>query len=170
MSKYYNPKRAKNLFNPLSDEPFRLSRSKIDLFLNCPRCFYLDRRLGIAAPSGPAFTLNVAVDVLLKKEFDTHRAKGTPHPLMHTYGVKAVPFRDPRMGAWRENFVGVQYLHVPTNLLVFGAVDDLWVADDGKTIHIVDYKATSKEGEIELSDTKWHNQYRRQMEVYQWLG
>ena len=34
---------------------------------------------------------------------------------------------------------------------------------------MVDYKATSKEGEVELTDAKWHNSYRRQMEVYQWL-
>ncbi|MDO8469489.1 MAG: PD-(D/E)XK nuclease family protein [bacterium] len=162
-------RRTRNIYDPASSEPFKLSRSKLDLFLNCPRCFYLDRRLGIAPPPGPAFTLNVAVDVLLKKEFDIHRAQGTPHPLMHAYGLKAVPFRDPRMGVWRENFVGVQHLHTPTNFLVFGAVDDLWVADEGTMIHVVDYKATSKDGEVELGDTKWHNQYRRQMEVYQWL-
>ncbi|MEK7077575.1 MAG: hypothetical protein AAB928_00560, partial [Patescibacteria group bacterium] len=70
MSQYYNPRRSRNLFNPDSKTPFRLSRSKIDLFLNCPRCFYLDRRLGVAQPPGYPFALNSAVDKLLKKEFD----------------------------------------------------------------------------------------------------
>ena len=168
-----NFKKIKKNFDPLlhgkeSAEPFKISRSKIDLFLNCPRCFYLDRRLGISQPSGPAFTLNVAVDTLLKKEFDIHRAKNTTHPLMEAYGIDAVPFDHPDIDKWRENFVGVQYLHEPTNLLIFGAVDDIWQTPDG-TLHVVDYKATSKAGEIELEDTKWHNQYRRQMEVYQWL-
>ena len=74
MPKYYNPKRTKNIYDPASKNPFKLSRSKIDLFLECPRCFYLHRRLGVGRPPGYPFTLNVAVDALLKKEFDIHRA------------------------------------------------------------------------------------------------
>jgi len=42
---------AKKLFDPKSDKPFALSRSKVELFMDCPRCFYLDRRLGIARPA-----------------------------------------------------------------------------------------------------------------------
>ncbi|MDE2311681.1 MAG: PD-(D/E)XK nuclease family protein [Patescibacteria group bacterium] len=168
MAEYYKAKRSYGIFDPKSNQPYKLSRSKLDLFLNCPRCFYLDRRLGVGQPSMPAFTLNVAVDALLKKEFDVHRARQTTHPLMAKYGLKAVPFMHPNMGQWRENFVGVQFLHKPTNFLVFGAVDDIWQTPDG-VLHVVDYKATSKDGEVELENTKWHNQYRRQMEVYQWL-
>lgn len=41
------------LYDPASSAPFALSRSKVELFLDCPRCFYLDRRLGVARPSGP---------------------------------------------------------------------------------------------------------------------
>jgi hypothetical protein len=33
---------------------------------------------------------------------------------------------------------------------------------------VVDYKATSKEGEVNL-DADWQDGYRRQIEVYQWL-
>lgn len=161
-------RRAKNIFDPHSSTPFKVSRSKVDLFLNCPRCFYLDRRLGVGQPSGPPFTLNVAVDALLKKEFDAHRVRGEAHPLMRAYGVPAVPFVHEKMGEWRENFVGVQYLHPSTNLLLFGAVDDIWRSDRGE-LHVVDYKATSKEGEVELTDAKHHLQYKRQMEFYQWL-
>ena len=84
MSKYYNPKNTRNIFKPESKEPFRLSRSKIELFIDCPRCFYLDRRLGTGRPPGFPFSLNSAVDTLLKKEFDIHRAKGAPHPLKNT--------------------------------------------------------------------------------------
>ena len=165
----YARSRRLPLFSPSSREPFKLSRSKLDMFMQCARCFYLDRRLGIAPPSGPVFTLNVAVDTLLKKEFDIHRAHGTQHPLLKTYGVDAVPLQHPDIDTWRTNFVGIQHLHVPTNFLVFGAVDDLWVNSKGQR-HVVDYKATSKAGEVaELQDTKWHNQYRRQVEVYQWL-
>ena len=63
-------KRVRNLFNPKSASVYRLSRSRLENFVNCARCFYLDRRLGIEVPPIPAFTLNSAVDHLLKKEFD----------------------------------------------------------------------------------------------------
>jgi hypothetical protein len=159
--------RTRNIFDPGSTEPFRLSRSKIEFFLECPRCFYLDRRRGIARPDGPPFTLNVAVDHLLKKEFDAHRIDGRAHPLMTTYGVEAVPFKHPLMDEWRDALRGVAHLHQSSNFLVFGAVDDIWQARDGK-LHVVDYKATSTVREITLDD-EWKGSYKRQVEVYQWL-
>ncbi len=168
MSKYYQARRTKDLFDPVSRAPFRISRTKLDLFLNCPRCFYLDRRLGVAQPPSFPFNLNTAVDTLLKKEFDIHRAHGTPHPLMKTYGVDAVPFQHEKMDEWRDSLrAGVQYLHVPTNFLVTGGVDDIWINRDGELI-VVDYKATAKNGEVSI-DAPWQIAYKRQMEVYQWL-
>jgi CRISPR/Cas system-associated exonuclease Cas4 (RecB family) len=148
-------------------EPFRISRSKIDLFVECPRCFYLDARLGVKRPSLPGFTLNIAVDHLLKKEFDIHRANKTPHPIMEENGIDAIPFAHEDMETWRHNFTGVQHLHEPTNLFVFGAVDDIWVTPKGELM-VVDYKATSKQSEINL-EGRFGEQYQRQMEVYQWL-
>lgn len=159
--------RIRNLYDPSTKEPFKISRSKIDLFVECPRCFYLDRRLGVGRPPGFPFNLNSAVDHLLKKEFDIHRAKGESHPLMKAYGVDAIPFAHPRMDEWRENFKGVQFLHTPTNFIVTGAVDDIWI-NKKKELIVVDYKATSKESEVTL-DAEWQNGYKRQMEVYQWL-
>jgi CRISPR/Cas system-associated exonuclease Cas4 (RecB family) len=168
MSQYYTPKRTKGLFDPAAKEPFKISRTKIDLFLECRRCFYLDRRLGVSRPPGFPFSLNSAVDTLLKKEFDAHRAKGTPHPFMKAYGIDAVPFAHEKINEWRDSMkAGVQYLHQPTNLLVTGGVDDVWVNPKGELI-VVDYKATSKNGEVSL-DAEWQEGYKRQMEVYQWL-
>jgi len=53
MSQYY--KKSNNIFDPKSDKQFKLSRSKIDLFMECPQCFYLDRRLGVGRPPGFTF-------------------------------------------------------------------------------------------------------------------
>lgn len=167
MSEFYKAGRSAN-WN-YGGEKWRLSRSKIDLFQECPRCFYIDNKLGLGRPKGPSFTLNIAVDALLKKEFDIHRAGKTSHPLMKAYGVLAVPFQHKDMEKWRENFVGIEYFHEPTGFRVCGAVDDVWVDPKGNLM-IVDYKATSKDGKMDsLDDTKWQTQYRRQMEVYQWL-
>lgn len=161
-------KRTRNLFDPSVPEGFRLSRSKIDLFHECQRCFYLDVRLGIPRPSFPSFTLNNAVDELMKREFDTHRAKGEPHPLMKKYKIDAIPLADKRLDEWRDALrYGVQYHHKPTGLIFRGGVDDIWVNPKGELI-VVDYKATSKKNEVTI-EGYWQQGYKRQVEIYQWL-
>jgi len=155
-------------YDPKSTEPFKISRSKIDLFMECPRCFYLDARLAVKRPSGPSFTLNNAVDQLLKREFDVHRTAGSHHPLLQKYKVDAIPFNDPRMEEWRDALRrGIQYHHKPTNLIIRGGIDDIWTTPSGELI-VVDYKATSKkEGPTGPDDL--YDSYKRQIEVYQWL-
>jgi len=168
MSQYYNSQRIKNLYGANLKNPFKLSRSKIDLFLECPKCFYLDRKLGVGRPPGFPFSLNSAVDALLKQEFDIHRANGTKHPLIEKYGVDAKPVSHKDLEKWRHNFTGVQYLHEPTNFLIFGAIDDLWQNSKEEFI-VVDYKATAKNEDITELNKDWHKGYKRQMEIYQWL-
>ncbi|HXY18061.1 MAG TPA: PD-(D/E)XK nuclease family protein [Candidatus Nitrosopolaris sp.] len=156
-------------YKPGQKEPFKISRSKIDLFIQCPRCYWLDARLKISRPSGPPFTLNSAVDQLLKQEFDSLRKAGQQHPLQIEYGIDARPVSHPKLNDWRHNFTGVQALYKPANFLVFGAIDDLWQNSKGEFI-VLDYKSTSKAGKItELGQESWHDQYRRQLGVYQWL-
>lgn len=156
-------------YRPGQKSAYKISRSKIDLFIQCSRCFWLDARLKISRPKGPPFTLNSAVDHLLKLEFDALRKAGKQHPLQVQYGIDAKPCSHEMLDTWRENFKGVQALHEPTNLLVTGAIDDLWQNAEGEYI-VVDYKSTSKLGRIEeLGTEPWHDQYRRQLEIYQWL-
>lgn len=168
MSKYYTGRKTRNLFDPQSKVPFKLSRSKIELFINCPRCFYLDRRLGVGQPPGYPFALNSAVDKLLKKEFDIYRAKQAAHPLMQAAGIVAVPFKHEKLDLWRDALHGgIEYLHPKTNLMLGGGIDDIWIAPDGE-LFIVDYKSTAKEDEVSI-DADWQMGYKRQMEIYQWL-
>ena len=168
MSEYYKANRTKNIFDPKSKESFKISRSKLENFMNCPRCFYIDRRLGVGTPPGFPFNLNSAVDTLLKKEFDIFRKQGKKHPLIEKHGADARPVSHAELDKWRENFVGIQYLHPETNFLITGAIDDLWINSKGEYI-VVDYKSTSKNEEIVALDKEWQNGYKRQMEIYQWL-
>jgi CRISPR/Cas system-associated exonuclease Cas4 (RecB family) len=154
-------------YRPGQAEPFKVSRSKIELYKQCPRCFWLDVRLKVKRPEGPPFNINKAIDELFKKEFDGYRQKGVPHPLMVKYKVNAIPFSHDKLDDWRETFTGVVAIHQPTNLHVFGAVDDLWVSPSGEVI-VVDYKATAKDREVSIN-SDWQISYKRQMEVYQWL-
>jgi hypothetical protein len=166
MSEYY--KGARKAGWNYGGPNWKLSRSKIDLFLECPRCFYIDNKLGLKRVPGFPFSINSAVDHLLKQEFDAHRAKGEQHPLQKEYGLDAIPAQHDEIDEWRRNFGGVKYLHEPTGLLVTGAIDDLWINKNGEYI-VVDYKATAKEEAVVELNHEWQDGYKRQMEVYQWL-
>ena len=168
MSKYYNPRRIRNIYDPNVKSAFSLSRSRLELFVDCPRCFYIDRRLGTDRPPGFPFTINSAIDTLLKREFDIHRANGNEHPLIKQYGVDARPVAHDDLDDWRNNFVGVRYHHKKTNLIIFGAIDDLWINSNDEYI-VVDYKATAVNDEIVELNKDHHEGYKRQMEIYQWL-
>lgn len=154
-------------YQPGQSTPYKVSRSKIELFKQCPRCFWLDARLKIKRPNGPPFNINKAIDELFKKEFDVYRQKGEAHPIMSDNQINAIPFQHIDLDKWRHNFTGVEALHEPTNFHVFGAIDDVWVTDSGQLI-VVDYKATAKSSEVGI-DSEWQISYKRQMEVYQWL-
>jgi hypothetical protein len=167
MSQYYSiPRKADWNYG---GKRWKLSRSKIGLFLECPRCFYLDNKLGLKRPPGLPFSLNSAVDSLLKNEFDTHRADGTQHYLQKKYGIKAVPVAHESLDIWRENFKGVECVHSTTGFVVSGAIDDLWFDPDTEEYIVVDYKATAKSEPVTALDKDWQDGYKRQMEVYQWL-
>jgi CRISPR/Cas system-associated exonuclease Cas4 (RecB family) len=167
MANFSSYKRYDKSYQKGQSTPFKVSRSKIEFFLECPRCFWLDRVKGIKRPGTPPFQINKAVDELLKTEFDSYRKEAKPHPWMTEYKIDAIPFAHKDLNKWRENFVGIQALHEATNLLIFGAVDDIWIKPNGELI-VVDYKATSKKSEVSI-DADWQITYKRQMEVYQWL-
>ncbi|MEK7613929.1 MAG: PD-(D/E)XK nuclease family protein [Patescibacteria group bacterium] len=158
----------RKVYDAGSSEPFKISRTKVDVFSECQRCSYLDLRLGVSRPSMPSFTLNNAVDELFKREFDIHREAGTVHPILRQYGVEAVPFKDERMDEWRDALRrGIGTHHTPSGFYVRGGIDDVWVRPNGELL-IVDYKATSK-AEGPNSVDHLYDSYKKQMEVYQWL-
>ena len=140
----------------------KLSRSKIDLFVDCPRCFWLDLKKGIKRPPPFPYTINNAIDYLLKQEFDVFREKGKPHPIMTENSIDAIPYQNEKLKEWRHNFTGVRHEHEPTDFTVFGAVDDVLEFSDGKLAPL-DYKSTgSKTGTV-------YDRFQLQMDVYTFL-
>ena len=155
-------------YNP--EKQFKISRSSIGSFINCERCFYLNKVGNIKDIGMPAFSLNSAHDHLMKKELDVYREKAEPHPYMDGLKRNLIPFQHENMEEWRENFKGITYHHEKTNLIITGAVDDVWIDVDTNELIIVEYKSTSTLKEIDLYDgTPWKEQYRRQIDIYQWL-
>ncbi len=165
MQSNYNPQRVRNIFSTAETKPYKLSRSRIENFMRCQRCFYLDRKCGTEQPPMFPYTLNNAVDALLKEEFDKYRAENKAHPYLLERGIDAIPFAHAELDNWRMNLRGIKYLHAATNFIVMGAVDDIWI-NSQKELIVVDYKATSTEKDVTLDD---RDSYKRQMEIYQWL-
>lgn len=166
--KIINAKRSRNIYNPTS-RFCRISRSRIENFLKCPRCFYIDRVLGIDHPASFPFTLNNAIDSLLKKEFDLYRERQEVHPYCIAHNINAVPFQHPDLNKWRNSlYQGVEYNVPETNIQFHGGLDDIWQDQDTKELIVVDYKATSKNSDVSL-DAEWQGGYKRQVEMYQYL-
>jgi hypothetical protein len=130
--------------------------------LECPRCFWLKLHNKAKRPSGPPYTINIAIDFLLKREFDECRINALEHWLIKKYRIKARPFLCKEINQWRDNFTGVQYEDRQNDFLIYGAVDDVWI-NPKKELIVVDYKATG------ANEPKVYDSYKRQMEVYQWL-
>ena len=161
-------KTYRGVYKPEEERYYKISRSKIESYVSCKRCFYLDRKLKVAQPPGFPFNLNSAVDQLLKNEFDEYRKNETTHPYIKELGLNAVPFKHEMMDPWRENFKGVEYAVDNLKFLIHGAVDDVWIDKDSGELIVVDYKSTSKNDHITL-DAEWQGGYKRQMEIYQYL-
>lgn len=150
-------------------DAFKISRSKLEDHVQCPRCFVLDRKFRVAAPSGPSFTLNSAVDAQLKNEFDALRETAEPHAFVTESGLNMIPLKHAEIDDWRKPTRGLRYIHPETNFEVYGALDDIWVDADLNWV-VVDYKTTAKDSPVqELSDAVYHQAYGRQLDVYAWL-
>jgi hypothetical protein len=162
--------RKNSLYDNKSNTPFKISRSKFNNFLSCKRCFYLDRVVGLKEPSMPGWSLNIAVDVLLKKEFDQYRKEQKPHPMMVRHNLDFIPFQHEDLDVWRNSLKGgISYLDEKTNLIIHGGIDDIWFDVIEKKLVVVDYKAQSTNYPVltrSYLNSEWHLGYKVQMDIY----
>lgn len=140
----------------------KLSRSSLKLFLECPRCFWLDLHHKIKRPPGYPYTLSAAVDYLVKREFDGYREAGKLPSIFAEAGLDVKLFNGPELREWRNNFKGVSYFDEGLNAILYGAVDDILEFEDG-SLAVVDYKSSGSK-EITIYDD-----YQKQMDVYNWI-
>jgi len=170
-----NPIRTRkdSIYQKGTNSIFRVSRSKLSSFIDCKRCFYLDRVKGLKEPSMPGWSLNTAVDELLKKEFDKFRKLKKPHPIMIENNLNFVPYENEKMDLWREPKTGgISYVDKDTNLEIYGGVDDIWFDKDSEELVVVDYKAQSSSRLVEAEDylsSPFHQGYKRQMDIYVYI-
>lgn len=117
----------------------------------------------IRRPPPFPYSLNTAVDLLLKQEFDVYRKKQEPHPLLLENNIQARLFPDQqKLNQWRNNFEGIRYYDPKVKATLFGAVDDILEFPDSKLAPL-DYKSTgSKIPTV-------YDRFQLQMDVYTYL-
>ena len=170
-------KRHRGKFDPKSNVPYELSRSRIENFIKCSACFYLQQVRKIDFPSMPGFNINEATDILLKRDFDKCRRMGITHPFLAAQGYDhLIPFDHENFELWTQSLhFGAEgrfhTIHEKTNLKIGGGLDDVWLNQRTNKLHIVDYKSTSvkKEGKGVTLDDPWKRSYKRQMDLYVWI-
>ena len=163
--------RHRGTYKPENPIPYELGRSRIQGFVDCQACFYLDRVKGIPIPSLYGWPLNSATDVLLKKDFDEYRQRQEPHPFLVKKGLsRLIPFQHEDFQKWTMALqLGLNTIHEETNLKVGGGLDDVWLNTKTNQIHVVDNKSTSsgREGNVISLDDRPY--IKTQIEFYQWV-
>ena len=145
-----------------TSKPLKISRANLQLMKECPRCFWLYKHQGIGRPQGYPYTLSIAVDQLLKAEFDGYRERGEMHPVLVGFNGMDDAHLYPdhvQMQKWRNNFEGLKYHDEELDATLFGAVDDMLEFNDG-SLAVIDYKSSGAK-EISVYDD-----YQMQMDVY----
>ena len=169
--------RHRGKFDINNPEPYELSRSRVENFVKCPACFYMQQVEGIEFPSIPGFNINEATDILLKKDFDYFREIKKTHPFLENHGYShLIPYQHEHFELWTQSMHfgaknRMHYDHLESNIRVGGGLDDVWFNTKTSRIHIVDYKSTSQKknnGPITLDD-RWKETYKRQMDLYVWV-
>lgn len=146
-----------------NNQKIQLSPNSLNLFLECPHCFWLEKKQRIKRPQPFPYALNMAVDVLLKKEFDEYRAKNELHPLLIANRISAKLFPNQALlNQWRSNFTGIRYYDSDLDATLFGAVDDVLEFEGGKLAPL-DYKSTGS------AVPKIYDRFQLQMDVYTFL-
>ena len=162
-----------SIYKPGQNEVFKISRSKFSNFMDCKRCFYLDRVKGLKEPGTPGWALNTTVDDLLKKEFDYYRYKKKPHPIFKDYNLNFIPFSHKDIDIWRNSLSGgISYLDKDTNIILQGGIDDVWFDLDNQEIVVADYKAQSTSYEVQKEsylNGVYHQSYKMQMDIYVYI-
>lgn len=136
----------------------KISRSKIEIFLSCPRCFWLDFKHSIKRPEEfSGGWIGQKYDPILKKEFDLYR--------LHNQKPKEIPEKfslfpnKEKLKTWRGR--GIEFMH-KNGFVIYGKIDDLLLDEEGKLVPF-DFKVSLSQ------EFKIYESYQRQLEIYGYL-
>jgi len=102
----------------------RLSPSSLNLFLECPRCFWLQIREEIHRPRGAYPSLPTGMDSVIKVYFDKYREKGKLPPELEGKVKGSLVRNYELLKKWRNWRTGLEYKDEMLGVILFGALDD----------------------------------------------
>ena len=141
-----------------------LSPSKLNLFQDCPLCFWLHMVRGIRRPESIFPSLPSGMDGLIKKYFDKYRALGKlPPALEGKVQGNLLPDQE-ILEEWRSisKKSSPKYFDNSLNAQLFGALDECFI--DGEFYIPVDYKTRG----YDLKEDSL-SYYQTQMDCYTFL-
>ena len=157
----------KKLYSNNSSRPFKLSRTKIDLFFECRRCFFLDQKFGVKRPHGTPLVLSNRIVEDFKKELNVCRVERNIHSKVKELNKNLIPIIHSNLEEWKSSFKGASFFHEGTNLLIYGIIDDIWLDRSTNKNHSVVIKSNSKKNNISYEEV-WPG-YWRQLSLYSYL-
>lgn len=140
---------------------YRISQTSLNLFLECPRCFWLKMKNNMKRPEQPSSTLPRGMDVLIKNYFDKYRPSPPPELKGKIPGT-VIPDQE-LLKKWRNWRVGLQYIDKTLgNSIMTGAIDECFV--DGDIYMPADYK--TRGSGLKEDSTKY---FQNQLNYYTFL-
>lgn len=144
----------------------KLSWSNLELFNECPRCFYFEVHYKIRRPSGFPLNFNNAIDRMMKDEMDIIRQKDVRQHPIEISGNEFILSRIKGLGKWRQSSHGLCY-QWGEDLMLKGVLDDVWENSEGNLV-VVDFKSTASHSLME-SLPRWSDKIERQLSFYAYL-
>lgn len=130
----------------------KLSPSTLNLFAECPRCFWFAVKKGLGRPKGPFPSLPTGMDSVIKKYFDTYRGKNEMPPIL----------RNKIKGRLALSMPKTLYFEDDSEYVLYGRPDE-YVEHSNETISALDHK-TRASAPKELLPV-----YQNQLDIYDFL-
>lgn len=139
---------------------YSLSPTTLNLYFDCPRCFWLHINRNIKRPRGIFPSLPGGMDLVIKSYFDKYRLRNELPPEI-VGKVKGKLFADIKiLEKWRSwKDTNLIYVDSPSNVILSGALDDC-IVDEGFYIPL-DYKTKGSAPQAGYSDF-----YKTQLNCY----
>jgi len=126
-----------------------LSPSTLNLYRECPRCFYLHMKYEIKRPRGPMPSIAIGLDSVFKKYFDYYRSMGELPP----------DLKKEMSGRLIQKLKPTYYYDINPGYCILGKLDDCLVTDEGAHVPLDHKTRASPARDV-------HPAYQLQMEVY----
>ena len=137
-----------------------LSNSRLGLFTECPRCFWLDLNAGIKRPDTIFPSLPGGLDAQFKRYFDQFRARADLPPEVKGKLPGQLLSDVEIINRWRDWRRGIRYTPPWAEVELMGALDEC-LLDEAGFYYPLDYKTRGYAPKAET-----HEYYQDQMNLY----